>query len=103
MFSLATRRSIRLLHTEAGAAVAVPPPRGDIKDVNDFLTKIGRGCNEFSDKFESWDALFTSNSEVMRAELGIPTKHRKYILGWVEKYKQGSDLHAIGTSQKKKW
>ncbi|ORX49921.1 hypothetical protein DM01DRAFT_1376224 [Hesseltinella vesiculosa] len=100
MFSLGLRRSVRFVHTEA--APSVPGPRGSIKDVNDFMTSIGRGCQEFSDKFETWDALFTTSSRAMKADMGIPAKKRKYILGWIEKYKTGVEPYAVPTSSKKK-
>ncbi|KAI8140083.1 IGR protein motif-domain-containing protein [Fennellomyces sp. T-0311] len=92
-------RGVRFSHT---AAAAVPQPRGNVKDVNDFLTKIGRGCDEFAGKFETWESLFTTNSRTLRNDFGIPTKQRKYILAWRELYKQGQELRSISLPSPKK-
>ncbi|CAO3581161.1 unnamed protein product [Absidia cylindrospora] len=93
------RQAVRLIHTESISSI--PTPRGQIKDVNDFMKTIGRGCNEFSGKFETWDSLFTTHSRVMKTDMGIPTKQRKYILSWVEQYKNGVEPRSIGLSKKK--
>ncbi|SAM04022.1 hypothetical protein [Absidia glauca] len=45
------RQAARCIHTET--ITSIPAPRGDIKEVGDFLKKIGRGCDEFSGKFEA--------------------------------------------------
>ncbi|KAI8337267.1 IGR protein motif-domain-containing protein [Chlamydoabsidia padenii] len=93
------RQAARLIHTET--ITSIPAPRGDVKEVGDFLKKIGRGCEEFSGKFETWDSLFTTNSRVMKTDMGIPTKQRKYILSWLEQYKKGEELKSIGLPKKK--
>lgn len=58
--------------------------------VEKFLKTIGRGCGEYVEKFESWDQLFTSKSRALK-ELGIPSRARKWILHWTERYRQGDD------------
>jgi hypothetical protein len=71
----------------------IPPPRyGITKDI--FLYKIGKSCEEYKDKFESWEKLFSLKSKEMRG-LGIPAKQRKWILNWTEKYRQGIEPYAI--------
>ncbi|KAL1930941.1 hypothetical protein VTP01DRAFT_10078 [Rhizomucor pusillus] len=42
----------RFAHTATEASSSIPPPRGNIKEPADFLKAIGRGCDEFADKFE---------------------------------------------------
>jgi hypothetical protein len=56
--------------------------------VETFLEKIGKGCAEHKDKFSSWEDLFTFKSRTLRLK-EIPTKQRKWILKWVERYRQG--------------
>ncbi len=62
--------------------------------VETFLEKIsnkkkeGRDCTEFKDKFKSWDELFTLKSQSLK-RMEIPVKQRRWILNWVEKYRQG--------------
>jgi len=71
----------------------VPTPRyGITKEI--FLYKIGKNCYEYKDKFESWDKVFTLNSKQMK-KLGIPTKQRRWILRWTEKYRQGVEPYSI--------
>lgn len=55
-----------------------------------FLKTIGRGCDEYIDKFDTWDKLFTSKSRALK-EMGIPLRPRKWILHWTERYRQGDD------------
>jgi len=58
------------------------------------LYKIGKGCDEYKDKIESWEKLFSMHSRDLR-KLGIPTKQRKWILNWTEKYRQGIEPYSI--------
>ncbi|CAO3653699.1 unnamed protein product [Cunninghamella echinulata] len=96
------RQSVRYFTTESATQTTnIPSPRGQITDVEGFLKTIGRGCEEHSSKFETWDSLFTTPSRVMKTDFGIPTKQRKYILGWIEQYKNGVEPYAIGVSKKK--
>jgi hypothetical protein len=64
----------------------VPLQRRSWNSSADFLKAIGRGCSEFSDKFPTWDSLFTADSTKLK-ELGIPTRPRKWILIWINKYR----------------
>jgi hypothetical protein len=54
--------------------------------VEKFLKTIGRGCDEYIDKL-TWEKLMTSGSRQLK-QLGIPCRQRKWILLWVEKYRQ---------------
>ncbi|KAG9293709.1 hypothetical protein G9A89_019046 [Geosiphon pyriformis] len=80
----------------------VPPPRGVITDHKIFLQRCGRGCGELADKFQSWEHLFIVTSEQMRDELAIPTRQRKWILGWRHHYVRGIDPKNIPIRTKKK-
>ncbi|KAI8971719.1 IGR protein motif-domain-containing protein [Mycotypha africana] len=73
----------------------VPTARGNVQDVNAFLKAIGRNTEQYAEKFETWDKLFTTSSGVMKHDLGIDTKSRKYILNWVEKYRQGIQPYEV--------
>ncbi|KAJ1502535.1 hypothetical protein HMI55_001582 [Coelomomyces lativittatus] len=72
----------------------IPLPRGDIQDVESFLHAIGRDSISLADKITSWDMLFSSDSNSFK-KLGIPTKQRKYLLLWIEYYRQGKPLGEI--------
>ncbi|KAI9030870.1 IGR protein motif-domain-containing protein [Phycomyces nitens] len=94
-------RSVRSLHTATGRVAAIPEPRGKATDVEGFLKAIGRGCEENAGKFESWEKLFTADSRTMKND-GISVKQRKYILGWLEQYRQGKDVYPIAVPSPKK-
>ncbi|KAJ1756317.1 hypothetical protein LPJ77_001150 [Coemansia sp. RSA 2523] len=78
----------------------VPQPRGKFTSPSVFLQTIGRGCDKFSPKFKSWDQLFSASGEVMKHELGIGPKPRKWILMWTNKFRLGIDPYFIPTSKK---
>ena len=59
---------------------------GDIKTHTDFLSAIGRKCQDVGPKFTSWEDLFKKSSSEM-AEAGIPAQKRKYIVEWREWFK----------------
>ncbi|KAL6077064.1 Latency associated nuclear antigen [Balamuthia mandrillaris] len=65
----------------------IPAPR-DGETVESFLKKIK--CEDFVEKFKSWDELFLSKNLELR-KLEIPIKKRKIILKWQERYRQGCD------------
>ncbi|KAI9489179.1 IGR protein motif-domain-containing protein [Zychaea mexicana] len=102
MFTVVRSLAIRGARFSHTASVTAPQPRGNIKEAGDFLKAIGRGCDEFAGKFESWESLFTADSRTMRNDFGIPTKQRKYILSWRELYKQGKEPYAISLPSPKK-
>ncbi|KAK4510660.1 uncharacterized protein ATC70_005092 [Mucor velutinosus] len=94
-------RGVRYSHT-AAINNTVPAPRGQIQDVSTFLKAIGRGCDEVAGKFETWDQLFTTGSRAMKTDMGISTKQRKYILSWLERYRNGVEPYAIAVPGPKK-
>jgi len=63
-----------------------PPPEG--LTVKAFLNFIGKECEDHVEAFESFEQLMTMKSRQMK-DLEIPVKQRRWILRWVEKYKQG--------------
>lgn len=93
-------RGVRYSHHAANTTV--PAPRGNVQDVDSFMKAIGRKCEEVSGKFESWDQLFTTQSRVMKNDMGISTKQRKYILSWLERYRKGVEPYAISVPGPKK-
>ncbi len=46
--------------------------------------------DELVPKFASWDELVLSDGEGLKKK-GIAVKKRRWILSWVEKYRQGVD------------
>ena len=80
-----------------------PPtePRGDMT-VEKFLKTIGRGCEDHLDDFEDWSDLMTARGFALK-QRGIPVRQRRWILRWVEHYKQGRDpVHIPLVSRAKK-
>lgn len=68
----------------------VPAPIPLIPDVPTFLKVLGRGLSQYTDKFPSWEALFTLTSDEMR-ELGVePPRTRRYLLAWLDRYRRGA-------------
>ncbi|KAJ2399834.1 hypothetical protein GGI23_002410 [Coemansia sp. RSA 2559] len=65
-----------------------------------FLKTIGRGCEKYVDKFKGWDHLFRADGDVMKKDLGIGPKHRKWIMMWTNKFRLGIDPYFIPTSKK---
>ncbi|KAH6689545.1 IGR protein motif-domain-containing protein [Plectosphaerella plurivora] len=68
----------------------VPAPIPLVPDVPTFLKVVGRGLSQYTDKFPSWEALFTLSSDQMR-ELGVePPRTRRYLLAWLDRYRRGA-------------
>ena len=74
--------------------------RGDMT-VEGFLKKIGRGAEEHVGKFETFEALTVSSSESLK-KLGIPVRRRRWILSWIEHYRQGIDPYPIPLNSRSK-
>eukprot|EP00123_Amoebidium_parasiticum_P014124 comp22344_c0_seq1/m.33245 comp22344_c0_seq1/g.33245 ORF comp22344_c0_seq1/g.33245 comp22344_c0_seq1/m.33245 type:complete len:161 (-) comp22344_c0_seq1:90-572(-) len=72
----------------------VPMPRdtldGTPMTVERFLSTIGRGAGDVASKFGSWEELFSSDLDSMRAK-DVPVAVRRHILTWTEKYRLGLD------------
>ncbi|KAG0342881.1 hypothetical protein BG000_000046 [Podila horticola] len=92
---------IRSLHGGA-TKKAVPAPRGDIADPTAFLNKIGRNSASVADKFKSWEHLFTASTAEMKGDMALSVKQRRWILSWIEKYRQGVDPYVIPAKAVKK-
>lgn len=43
--------------------------------------------SQHAEQFESWEKLMTTNGKSLKAA-GIDTRDRKYLLGWIERFKQ---------------
>ena len=68
---------------------AIPPPIPLVPDVPTFLKVIGRDLKQHAEKFPSWESLFSLTSPQLR-ELGIePARSRKYLLRWLQRYRNG--------------
>lgn len=80
---------------------SLPQPSSQVPDVKTFLQKIGRNCQQYEKHFESWESLMKPDSAKLK-EAGVDTRDRRYILTWVERFKQGRPLteHSRG---RKKW
>ncbi|EGC29707.1 hypothetical protein DICPUDRAFT_158685 [Dictyostelium purpureum] len=63
-------------------------PRG--YTVETFLQKIGRECESHVELFPTWEDLMSTTSRKLK-DLQVPVKNRKWILHWVEQFKQGRD------------
>lgn len=57
--------------------------------VEKFLKKIGRGCEEHADKFESWEELMGARSWELKMN-DIPVGQRKWILKVCQRLRTGS-------------
>ncbi|ANB13375.1 Fyv4p [Sugiyamaella lignohabitans] len=79
----------------------VPSPTEQVPDVQTFLTKIGRNCSEYADKFESWEHFMSVTTHELK-EKGVDSRPRRYILAWREKFKRGEELTEIKRG-KKRW
>ncbi|CAI4210487.1 unnamed protein product [Parascedosporium putredinis] len=67
----------------------VPPPIPIVPDPESFLRIIGRNLSQYSDKFPTWEALFTLTSPELK-EIGVePARSRRYLLQWLRRYREG--------------
>ncbi|KAK5577717.1 hypothetical protein RB653_002662 [Dictyostelium firmibasis] len=73
-------------------------PRGFT--VETFLKKIGRGCNQHVELFEKWEDLMETTPRKLK-DAQVPVVNRKWILHWVEQFKQGRDPVLISKSKSK--
>lgn len=78
----------------------MPNPSEQIADVNAFLGKIGRKCDEVSEVYENkWENLFKWDSKILK-EKGVSVQQRKYILHQVEKIRKNEPLKEIKKGKK---
>ena len=67
----------------------MPAPIPIVPDVATLLSIIGRNMKQHTIKFPTWEALFTLSSKQLR-ELGVePTRDRRYLLRWLQKFRLG--------------
>lgn len=81
---------MRCLHSsKMSVPRPIPPPIPIVPNPESFLRIIGRSLSQYSDKFPSWEALFTLTSPQLK-ELGIePARTRRYLLHWLRRYREG--------------
>ncbi|GMM49921.1 Fyv4 protein [Starmerella bacillaris] len=65
-------------------------PTATVPDAPTFLAKIGRNMSQYAEHFDSWDNLMNAKSKALKAK-GIDTRDRRYLLAWIERYKQNVD------------
>lgn len=83
-----TRQCVRCLHQNSEVP-RVPSPTPFVRNVETFLSLIGRGMSKHASKLPSWDKLFTLSSAELR-DLGIePARQRRYLLRKREKFRNG--------------
>ncbi|KAI6782850.1 Protein FYV4 [Emericellopsis cladophorae] len=87
-YATAFRNQTRCLHSTRPSH-PIPSPRPFVPDVETFLKLIGRGLSRYASKFPSWDSLFSLTGPELQ-QLGIePTRNRRYLLRWMQKYRKG--------------
>lgn len=57
--------------------------------------------SQYSEQFSSWDSLINARSKTLKAN-GLDVRDRRYLLGWIERYKQNVSLQEIKRG-KKRW
>jgi len=67
--------------------------------VEKFLKTIGRGCDAYIKSFDSWDDFASSRGREMK-EKEIPIKQRKWMMRWLEKYRQGEEPRFVKFTSK---
>lgn len=75
-------------------------PTEAVPDVSTFLQKIGRNMGQYAEHFDTWDSLMHVEGETLKAK-GIDTRDRRYLLSWVEKYKQNIELREFKRGRKR--
>ena len=92
--SLTTSKAAYRFHS------TIPKPNEQIPDVDTFLAKIGRNCNELKDTFENnWNNLFLWDSKTLK-EKGVNIQQRRYILNQIQKYRNNEPIREIKLGKK---
>ncbi|EEB05066.1 fungal protein [Schizosaccharomyces japonicus yFS275] len=82
--------NVRMLHTKT----QIPPPRPDIKNVQQFLRRIGRNVHDkVNDKIDTWEKLFSMTTGEMKT-VGIDARTRRYIARQRQNYRLGYEIRA---------
>ncbi|KYQ91304.1 hypothetical protein DLAC_08250 [Tieghemostelium lacteum] len=68
--------------------------------VETFLKKIGRGCDKHVELFPQWEDLMAAEPKKLK-KANVPVRERKWILHWVEEWKQGRNPVYITLSDSK--
>jgi len=92
------RSAGRLLYSTHFTPRVEPTPQ--VPDAAAFLARIGRGMDQHAEHFETWESLMNAKGSVLKNK-GIDTRDRRYILSWVEKYKQSIDPVELKRGTKK--
>lgn len=83
-----TTTTTRQLHNRIPTP-PIPKPTPFVPDAATFLTLIGRRLSQHASKIPTWEALFSLTSPQLR-DLGVePTRARRYLLAWREKFRRG--------------
>ncbi|CAR27313.1 hypothetical protein ZYGR_0I05870 [Zygosaccharomyces rouxii] len=81
-------------------AKRIPSPTQEIPDVQTFLNRIGRKCDELTDTFENnWENLFTWSGQALK-DKGVPVQQRRYILHQVERMRQNQPVVELKQGKK---
>jgi len=106
-----TIEELRRVRTDGGLALRRVPPKPKVKGyvpeprhgmtVELFLKRIGRDCDKHVALFKSWEHLYASRGADLK-ERQVPLQDRKYILAWLERYRQGREPHLMSLSMKSK-
>ena len=69
----------------------IPLPCEKVPNVNSFLSALGRGfASAYASRFNNdWNSFFSSTGQSFEA-MSIPPRHRRYLLKWMELYRQGT-------------
>ncbi|CAI4053112.1 hypothetical protein SUVZ_15G2110 [Saccharomyces uvarum] len=99
-FPLLLKRSLATPKAAYRFSSTIPKPNEQIPDVDTFLTKIGRNCNELKDTFENtWNNLFLWDSKALK-EKGVNIQQRRYILNQTQKYRNNEPIREIKLGKK---
>lgn len=99
-FPLFLRSSLAAPKAAYRFSSTIPKPSDQVPDVDAFLNKIGRDCNELKDTFENnWNNLFQWDSKILK-EKGVNIQQRKYILKQVHNYRNNRPIHEIKLGKK---
>lgn len=83
-----------------GLATKTAPTTSAVPDAATFLQKIGRNMTQYAENFETWESLMNAQSTALK-EKGMPTRDRRYLLAWIERFKQHQELHEFKRGRKK--
>jgi hypothetical protein len=66
----------------------IPEPLLITPNVETFLLIIGRGTKKYAEKFSTWESFWGASDQELAA--AIPNvKERRYVVGWMRRYRNG--------------